>query len=52
MDCILLCMKYQVINIITVNTTLFFNNLFVVYKLGYMFRPQFLVIIRPYMNTS
>jgi hypothetical protein len=30
MDCILLCMKHQVINIIAVNTTLFFNNLFVV----------------------
>jgi hypothetical protein len=52
MDCILLCMKYQVINIIAVNTTLFFNNLFVVYKLGYMFRPQFLVIIKLYMNAS
>jgi hypothetical protein len=53
MDCILLCVKYQVINITAVNTTLFFNNnLYVVYKLGYMFRPQFLVIIRPYMNTA
>jgi hypothetical protein len=33
-------LKLQVINITAVNTTLFFNNnLFVVYKLGYMFRP-------------
>jgi hypothetical protein len=32
MDCILLCMKYQVINSIAINTTLFFNNnLFVVF---------------------
>jgi hypothetical protein len=44
-------LRYQVINITAVNKTPFFNNnLLVVYKLGYMFRPQFLVIIRPYMN--